>query len=144
MNKLTSIYDHVKAAFKKVFDEIEQETPKVDQVASTALAVAAPLLTTALALTGNAPAAAEAQSVISKIQSDMAQASALIEAGGTDTSLPGLLTSIKTDLPTILTVAQVKDPKTVATITGITDSIIATIEGVEADLPTPEAEQQNV
>jgi len=132
---MKGIFSHIKAAFAKVFGVVEKDAPGIEKTATASLAVVAPLLETTLTLCGEGEAATEAGMVIGKIQTDLADASKLLAAGGTDPSLPSILSDVKANLGSIESIAQIKNPETQAKVSGVVSLIVTTIEEIEAELP---------
>jgi len=132
-----SFFSKIWAALKKFFTN-----PSVDQTIETSLAIVQPLIAAVLTFTMGAPAAAAANSVIAKIQTALAavgQVAADIKSGVT-TSATGaqqvvsVLKTIQSDLATILSASQIKDPATSAKITAIVDSVDESISELITNL----------
>lgn len=121
-----SFFSKIWGALKKFF-----ENPTVDQTIETTLTIATPLVATLLTLTVGAPAAAEATAIIAKIQSGIAnvgQIAAQVKAGVISASTgaqqaASVLKTVQSDLPAVLSTAQIKDAATSAKITAIVDSV---------------------
>ncbi len=124
-----SIFSKVGSWFKKVFGSAAKD----EQVVSATLAVIAPLTETIIALTAGEPAAAAIAAIVKEVQVDLATAATLATtAGGSSVTIKSFLDAVVSNLKTLLSAGQIKDPVTAtkvsATITGI-------IEEVEAILP---------
>ena len=126
-----TVWSKVEAWFKKVFSK----APGWEKTASAVLTYVAPLLETVIALTAGEPAAAAIATVVGKVQSDMAVAAVTIEDANASVSLTGVLTSIQTNLSSLLTAGQITDAATVTKVTAVVNTIIAEIKAVAAAVP---------
>lgn len=132
-----SFFSKIWAALKKFFTD-----PTVDQTIETTLTVAQPLIATLLTLTVGAPAAAVASAVIAKVQTGIAAVSKIAAdvKAGTTTATSGaqsaisILQTVQTDLGTVLSAAQIKDPTTAAKVTAIVDSVAESLQELVANL----------
>lgn len=130
-----SLWTKIEAAFKKIFG-----STKWEQTAEAVLSVVGPLLTTILTLTAGAPAAAAASGIIAKVQTAIAAAqkvstdvqNGLVSSANGAAQVSSLIQTVQADLPTILEAAQIKDPTTLAKVTGIVDSITESLAGLLA------------
>jgi hypothetical protein len=126
-----TFFAKVEAWFKKVFTK----APGWEKTASAVLTYVAPLLETVVALTAGSPAETFVAGVIGKVQSDMAVAAVTIEDATSSVSLTGVLTSIQTNLSSLLTAGQITDAATVTKVTAVVNTIIAEIKAVAAAVP---------
>jgi hypothetical protein len=123
-----------KAWFKKFFGT----EAAWSKVALTTITVAAPLIEMLLSVIDPAIEPAVAN-IIDKVKTDLTTAATLIEAGEANPTLSGVLSDIQMNLGGVLAALQVKDPATVAKITTITNTVIAEIQAVAAELPSTTA-----
>jgi hypothetical protein len=126
-----SFFSSAKAWLTKFFDK----APSWEQAAAVSLNLAAPLLGTVVGLTAGTGAEGEAESVITKVQTDMATLSVAIQHGQVTPSLSGVLDDIKENLGGLLQVAEIKNSTKVGEITSVTNTIINEIEAIAAEFP---------
>lgn len=125
------IFSSIEAWFKKVFTN----APSWDKIASATLTVVAPLVETVVALTAGEPASAAIAVIVGKIQSDLGAATALIESATASPTLTTILNAVKANLSALLVAGQISDPKTVAEVTSIVNTVIAEIEAISSVVP---------
>jgi hypothetical protein len=134
-----SILAEIEKAFKDIFG-----SNKWEQTASVTLTFVGPLLTTIISLTAGEPAAAMVSNVLAKVQTGLQTASKVLAdvASGNATSatavatLSTTLTTVQTDLQSLLKAGQIKNPTTVASVTGVVNTIIGELQAILAVLPT--------
>jgi hypothetical protein len=106
------------------------------QTASVALAVVAPLAESIVAMTAGEAGAAAIAKVVSEIQADLATASGLISVYNTDNhasvtaSLTSVLSDVQTNMGSILTAANIKNPATLAKVTGAANTITGELAAI--------------
>lgn len=136
-----SFFASVKSFFHKLFGSL----PSWEKSASSTLTLLAPLTEELLALVAGEPAAAEATSIIAEVQKDMATIAAVTSgaAGAPSASsyqtATTALNSIKSNLSGLLTAGHVKNPETLAKVTGVANTIIGEVEAILAEIPQPAA-----
>jgi hypothetical protein len=131
-----SFFSHVGSFFKKLFGS----EASLARTATVSIAVIAPLLETALAVTVGEPAAAAVQAGVTIIQNDLAAASATISQAGPNPTAISFLNSAKTNMQQLLTAAEIKDPQKLATFTTTGQTIISELEAIiEVFTPAPAA-----
>jgi hypothetical protein len=123
-----------KAFWKKFFGEEAQW----NKAALETITIAAPLVDGALGLIDPA-IEPEVANVLDKVKTDLTTAATLISKGEANPTLAGLLDDIKSNLGSIETAVQIKDPATQAKVTAITNTVIAEVEAVAAELPSTTA-----
>ena len=141
-----SFFASVKSFFHKLFGSL----PSWEKSASSTLAFAAPLVEEIVALSAGEPAAAEVQSIVSEVQKDMATVATVVSGAAGEPSATSYqtattaLNSIKTNLTGLLTAGHVKNPDTLAKVTGITNTIIGEAEAILSEMPAPTAAATSV
>jgi hypothetical protein len=130
----------IKTFFDKIWDFLKAEAPSAqnwEQAASTALKVASPLLDTLLTLTAGEAVESKVAGIVAQVQQDMSGAAGLLSgAGGTKATLTSFLTSIQTNLGTLLTDADVKNATKFTEIESTANTIIGEIEAVASSMPS--------
>lgn len=126
--------------FKKIggfFSKLFGKTPSTLQTISTALTLGAPAAEEIYALVTSDPAdAAEAANIVNEIQADLAAASMLIAQShnsadaSTYQKLDTILGSVKTNLQSLLTAGHIKNPQTLAKVTGIANLVIGELDAI--------------
>ena len=137
---MKKFWERVEAAFKKLFGSTTWE-----KTASAVLSYVAPLLETLVGLTAGGPAETLVAGVVSTVQKDLATIEAVV---GDATATPPAnelaaateaLTSIKTNLGSILTAAEVTNSAEASKITAVVNTIIGEIEAMLANVPSSAA-----
>ena len=136
-----SFFKGIENFFKKVFGSTNWE-----KTASTTLALVGPLTEEIVALSAGEPAAAEVQSIITEVQSDLALVSGVVSGATSATASPSListavnsLNSVKANLSGLLAAGHVKDPATCAKVTGLVNTIVGEVEAILSAMPKPAA-----
>jgi hypothetical protein len=133
---IKTFFQHVGEFFLEAF----KKAPSFEQVASTTLKLAAPLLGTVLTLIAGPAAATKAQGIISQVQADMAGLATALSGAGIATgnvTLTSFLESIKTNLGTLLTDADIKNEAKFSEIEGVANTFIGEIEAIAGAIPPP-------
>jgi hypothetical protein len=133
---MKKFWDKVEAAFKKLFG-----STKWEQTASSVVTYVAPLLETLVALTAGGPAAAIVTGIVNTVQADLATVAAVVN-GATATppvnelaAVMQALASIQTNLPALLTAAEVKNSTNASKITAVVNTIIGEVEAIADNIP---------
>ncbi len=128
-----SLFSKIGLWFKKVFGS----EAAWERIASATITVIAPLVETIVSLTASEPASAEVTAVVNQIQGDLAAVNLVItSAGGSNVTISSLLSAIETNLQTLLTDGQIKDPATLAKVTSVVDLVIGEIQAILKVIPT--------
>jgi hypothetical protein len=135
---MKKFFAKVESFFKKAFG-----SSKWEKTASTVLTIVTPLLTTLLALTAGPSVAAAVGGVISQVQKNLAAASVLIDdldaAGASATHTPqqvvAILGAARSDLSSILQLAEVKNSGKQAEITQVVNTIVDELDAIVAAAP---------
>lgn len=136
-----SFFASVKSFFHKLFGSL----PSWEKSASSTLAFAAPLVEEIVALSAGEPAAAEVQQIVAEIQKDMATVATVVSGAAGAPSATSYqtattaLNSIKANLGGLLTAGHVKNPETLAKVTGVANTIIGEVEAILSEIPAPAA-----
>jgi hypothetical protein len=138
---MKKFFAKVEAFFKKAFG-----SSKWEKTASTTLMIVTPLITTLLTLVAGAPVAALVGGVLATAQKDLAAAVVIIDdmdTAGTTASgtaqVVALLNAVKTNLTSILSIAEVKNSTKVADITAGVNTIVEEIDAILEAAPTAAA-----
>ena len=137
MSKVSTFFSEVGKYFKKLFGSTTWEK----QVSAT-ISYVSPLLDTVIALTAGAPAAAAVQLVINEIQKGLATLATVVSGAVSAPSTSGYqtainaLNSIKTNVQSLLTVAEVKNPTDQAKLADIVDTFVGELDAVLENVPT--------
>ena len=129
-NAIVTEFDKIEAWFKSWWKKL----PAWNVVAMSALNVAAPLVETILDLVDPA-AAGVIEPIITEIQSKFGTAASLISSANT-TNLSTTLTSITTQLPTLLSLANITNPASIAKASAAVTTISSEIEAILASIPS--------
>lgn len=129
-NALVTEFEKIGSWFKSIFKKL----PAWNVIAMSALNVAAPLVETIVDLADPAAGAA-LTTILTAVQSKFGTVASLIGSANT-TNLATTLTSIVDDLPTLLTVANIKDPASVEKATAAVTSIAAELQAILAAIPS--------
>lgn len=132
---MTNIFESLFSKIKSIFKKLFSMEPKLAQAISATITVVAPLLETILVVIGDAPVAVVVSGIVEKIQTDLAAATALVETSGATPTLTSVLNSVITNLNTILTAADVKDPATQEKLTTIVNTLVAEIQAILVEIP---------
>ncbi|MFP5231555.1 MAG: hypothetical protein ACLGQX_02875 [Acidobacteriota bacterium] len=131
ISDLKSFAAKVEAAFKKLFGE----APSWITVAQGVLTYLGPIVVTILTVGGGAALGAEANTIISGIQADMATALATVKTVNAATSLPNLLSGIQAELPNLLAAVRVSNPSVVSKVEEYTNVISTEITALLNAMP---------
>jgi hypothetical protein len=138
----------VKTFFSKVWDEMEKlftNGATYEKAIQSVITYAAPIVETIVGLAAGGPAAALVTRVISTVQSDMATVSVVVQQGTVApgstaaTTCEAALNSIKTNLTSLLTAAEVKNSAKAADITNAVNLIVGEVDAALSGLPTAAA-----
>jgi len=136
-----SFFKGIESFFKKLFGSTNWE-----KTASTTLALVGPLTEEIVALSAGEPAAAEVQSIITEVQSDLALVSGVVSGATPASASPSListatnsLNSVKSNLSGLLAAGHIKDPAKVAQVTGLVNTIVGEVEAILSAMPKPAA-----
>lgn len=133
---MKTLFSHIKHFFEKLFGSTNWE-----RVAINTLAVVGPLLSTLVALTAGAPAAALVSKIVATAQADLQTVAGLVtsvQAGtatGAAAQLQNLLAGVKANLSALLTAADIKDADTQAKVSAIVNTVIEEIDAILGELP---------
>ncbi len=133
-----SFFSEIEKVFKELFG-----SAKWENTASEVITVVTPLVSTILVFTAGEPAATTFNAVVLKVQNGLAAAAKVISdvSAGTKPSasaaseLSTILSSIQSDLGTLLAAGQIKNPATQAKVTAIVNTIIGEVEAILQVLP---------
>jgi hypothetical protein len=136
-----SIFKSALSWFKKIF---ANQTPATlvseAHAAQVALNLLAPGVILVLKQAGKSEASAEVASVSNEVVTDLGTVSALLAQaqGGADVNgqIIAALDSVKTNLSGLLASGHIKDPNTLATVTNVSNALIAEIEVVISEFAT--------
>jgi hypothetical protein len=134
---MKKFFSKVEAFFKKVFG-----SSKWEKTASTTLMIVTPLLTTLLTLVAGAPVANLVGGILSTAQKDLAAAAVVLDdmdatgstASGT-AQVVNILNGVKTNLSSILSIAEIKNSTKVADITSAVNMVTDEIDAILAAAP---------
>lgn len=133
---MKKFWDKVEAAFKKLFG-----STKWEQTATSVITYVAPLVETIVGLAAGGPAEALVTSVVNIVKSDLATVSAIV-SGATETpagtalvAVKNALSSIQTNLGSVLSDADVKNSAKYADITSVVNLIVGEVEAVLSNIP---------
>lgn len=145
MNATTLIKDVESIAGKAeqeldiVLKTIDADAPTIEQIASTTLTIAGPILSAVVSLEGGPAAGAALTGAIAIAQQGIAAAKIITAATGSASNASGVLASIQTQLSTILADVKVSDPKSVALVTLVISGITALVNAFTPAAPTAPA-----
>lgn len=122
------------AKIEKAYKELFADEPKIEAIAVTVISTMAPEVVAIAAVAAGAPGAAAASTIISAVKTGLAAAQVAFNAAGKNQTAKGFLQAVVTNLQSILTVSQIKDPATVATLTKDVDGAVAGLQVVLAAL----------
>lgn len=120
------------AWIEKELTALEGAEPKIEKVVDAGVSYIGPVLEIALDALGQTAAATEVGAIVSKAQTDLTAVNALITDFGPTPTAASVLASVKTNLSTILTDANVTNATSVAAVTkavnevGVLGSAIST------------------
>jgi hypothetical protein len=132
-----TFFEHVGEWFKEHLGS----AATFEKTAATAISIAEPLLDTLLTLTAGEPFAVMVCGVVTQVKNDLNNTSAILngaEATGGMT-VTSLLTSVQTNLGTLLADADIKNSTKAADITGAVNTLIGEVEAILAAAPAPAA-----
>jgi hypothetical protein len=134
---MKTFFAKLKAAFEKVFGSTTWE-----KTALGVISFIAPLLETIVGLAAGGPAEALVAKVISIVQSDLSTLQTVVSDATSATSTSGLqtaqnaLNSIKTNLSSLLTAAQIKNSTKAADITAAVNTVVGEVDAILENMPT--------
>ena len=128
--KEKTLYEDIKAFFLKE----DTEEPQIEKAAATTLAVASPLVGTIVALTAGEAAAAEVETVITAVQTEMANVQTTIASAGSAPTVTTALNAIVSNLKSLLTGAFIKSPTTLTKVTTVVTTVVGEVEAIISDL----------
>jgi hypothetical protein len=138
---MKSFFHSALAFFKKVFTSTDWT-----HGAQVAITVAAPLAETVASLAAGPAAGAEVANIINTVKTDFGVVTVTLGQIQTApgnvsaiTLLKNTLASIKTNLQSLLTVADIKDPATLQTVTLTVNTIVGEVDAVLESVPAPAA-----
>lgn len=112
-----SIFSSIEDFFEKVFKKLPSETV----VALSTVQTIAPLVEAVIALS-DPSAETEVAPILQTIQTDLGTVSATLSSGST-ASLPSLIASIQSNLPSLISAGKITDPVSVAKATALATTI---------------------
>lgn len=130
---LKSFAAKAEAAFEQLF----QEEPKIEQVVVSVISAVAPTVVAITAATGNEPEAAAITGIVSLVKSGLVALQVTLNEAGAGTAnvtAKSLLTSINTNLASLLSAGLIKSPETIATVTKDVTSITTALDVLIAAL----------
>lgn len=138
---IMAVESKLKNFFLHTWDWLKSEAPQAatwENAASTALKLAAPLLETLVTLTAGAPIAAKVAAIVAQAQADMAGAATVISQAGSTTggvSITSFLSSVQTNLGTLLTDADVKDATEFTKIESTVTTVLGEVQAIASSMP---------
>jgi hypothetical protein len=111
-----------------------------EKAAQTTLKIAAPLLNSLITLTAGSAVADRVAGIVAQIQADMAGADAVISGAGTGSggvTVTSFLDSVKANLGTLLTDADIKNHAEFSKISSIANTVIGEVEAITSAMPAP-------
>jgi hypothetical protein len=108
---------------EKELAKIHAVEPKIEQVTDTILTYAGAALETVVTAEAGATAGALVGKVVSKAQSSLTAVSGLVSDFGASPSVASIVGAVQSDLGSLLTAAQVTNPKSVATVTKVANEL---------------------
>jgi hypothetical protein len=127
-SKVKTFFDHI----GEWFQDHLGNAATFEKTAATAISVAEPLLDTLLALAVGEPFAAKVQAIANQVVNDLNNTSAILkgaEATGGMT-VTSLLTSVQTNLGTLLADADIKSSAKSAEITDVVNTLSGEVEAI--------------
>jgi hypothetical protein len=128
-------FETVASAIEKAFKNLFNHAPSWLNIAAATITYVSPLVETLITLSAGAADAAEAQDILTGVETDLAAASQLIKTVNAETTLPGVLNQILASLPTLLALVKVKNPELVAQIEVYTTLITKELEALLNSIP---------
>jgi hypothetical protein len=135
---MKKFFSKVEAFFKKAFG-----SSKWEKTASTTLTIVTPMVVGLLTVTVGPAAAAAVAGVLSTVQKDLAAAAVLIDAmdeAGTSatgvTQVVNILGSVKSNLGSILQIAEIKNSGKVSEITTVVNTLVDELDAIVAAAPS--------
>jgi hypothetical protein len=118
--------EHTFAAWaEKELTKLAGEAPTIEKVLGTVLTYAGPALQTIVTVEAGSPAGALVGKVVAQAQSDLIAASSLVYDFGVTPSVSSILSSVQTNLGSLLTAGHVTNSTSVATVTKVTGELTA-------------------
>ena len=119
--------------------------PKLATIAGGVLTYAGPVLEDVIDLEGGPEAAAEATTIINKVETNLIVAGKLMTSIGPKPSVVGIISGAQSDLQGLLTLTQIKNPKSVANVTQVIDALGDLAQALTANStqPSPTQPQQS-
>lgn len=132
--------EHSTAAwFAKEWTKVHAEAPTVVAIADKTLPYVSLLLQTVIGAEAGAPAAAVAGTILSKAQSDLDIANAVIYDTGATPTAVGAITAVQNNLTGILKATQVSNPTSVATVTKAVNELGTLASAIQSEIPAAPA-----
>lgn len=134
--------EHSTAAwFEKLWAKVHAEAPAITDIADKTLPYVSLLLQTVVGAEAGAPAAAALGTILSKAQSDLDVANALIYDTGATPTAATAISAVQSNLAGVLKGAQITNPKSVATVTKAVSELGVLASAItSAASPAPAAE----
>jgi hypothetical protein len=126
---------------EKEFEELWGKAPSLATIASTTLTFVGPILETVVTVEDGSAAGTAVTAVINKVEMDLSAVKGLLTVVGPTVSVKGLISGAQNDLASLLSAAQITDPKSVANVTLVINELaaLATAFPSTAPAPTPAA-----
>lgn len=135
--------EHTFAAWaEKELEKVYSEAPKIEQIADAVLKYAGPALQIVATAEGGSAAGQVVGSVISDAQTSLVAASGLIADAGPTPTAASIVSSVQTNLSSLLTAGHVSNPTSVALTTKVVNSLGAlstALTNAAAPAPAPVA-----
>ena len=119
MSWIGTLVKDTESVASKIEHELEvlwTKAPTAEAVISTTLTYVGPLLETVVTVEAGAAAGTAVTAVINKAEQDLVAAKALITTVGPTPSIASLISGVSNNLSSLLTAANISDPKSVATV----------------------------
>jgi hypothetical protein len=122
------------SAFKADFLKLWGKLPAEDKVVSETLSVAVPLVNDLLTI-GDPAVEAEVAPILAIVQAKFATVSTLVTSAEAPGTLSGAVTSLQSNIGSILSLASVKNSSKQATVTTTVGKLVSLLNEIEADFP---------
>lgn len=120
---------------EKDLENLWGKAPSLETIAATTLTYVGPILEEIVTVEGGPVAGAAVTAVVNKVEQDLAAVKGLLTVVGPTVSVKGLISGAQADLSSLLTTAQIKDPKSVANVT----LVVNELEALATSFPTTTA-----
>jgi hypothetical protein len=133
-----SEWSKVKGFFGHMFSWFKNDAANFESSAATTINLVKPLLNELLVLTAGSKEAGAVSAIVTKVGTALSNTSAMLsgaEAGSADHSVAGYLNDVVTDLPTLLTDADVKNSTHLAEIEGTVTTVVGEVQAILAAIP---------